>query len=31
MPEVFVVNCDSPKEIAERVENLGVTKASLLL
>lgn len=31
MPEVFGFDCYSPKEIAERVENVGVTKASLPL
>jgi formate transporter len=29
MPEVFGFDCYSPKEIAERVENVGVTKANL--
>jgi formate/nitrite transporter len=29
MAEVFGFDCYSPKEIAERVENVGVTKASL--
>ena len=29
MPELFGFDCYSPKEIAERVENVGVTKASL--
>lgn len=31
MPEVFGFDCYSPKEIAERVENVGVTKANLPL
>ena len=31
MPEVFGFDCYSPKEIAERVENVGVTKAALPL
>ncbi len=31
MPEIFGFDCYSPKEIAERVENVGVTKASLPL
>lgn len=31
MPEVFGFDCYSPKEIAERVENVGVTKAGLPL
>ena len=31
MPEVFGCDCYSPKEIAERVENVGVTKANLPL
>ena len=29
MPELFGFDCYSPKEIAERVENVGVTKANL--
>jgi formate/nitrite transporter len=29
MPELFGFDCYSPKEIAERVENIGVTKANL--
>lgn len=29
MPEIFGFDCYSPKEIAERVENVGVTKANL--
>lgn len=31
MPEVFGFDCYSPKEIAERVESVGVTKANLPL
>ena len=31
MPEVFGFDCYSPREIAERVENVGVTKARLPL
>ena len=31
MPEIFGFDCYSPKEIAERVENVGVTKAGLPL
>jgi formate transporter len=31
MPEVFGFDCYSPREIAERVENVGVTKANLPL
>jgi formate/nitrite transporter len=31
MPELFGFDCYSPKEIAERVENVGVTKANLPL
>jgi formate transporter len=31
MPEVFGFDCYSPKEIAERVENVGVIKANLPL
>jgi len=31
MPEIFGFDCYSPKEIAERVENVGVTKANLPL
>lgn len=31
MPEVFGFDCYSPKEIAEKVENVGVTKANLAL
>ena len=31
MKEVFGFDCYSPKEIAERVENVGVTKANLPL
>ena len=31
MPEVFGFDCYSPKEIAERVENIGVAKANLPL
>jgi len=31
MPELFGFDCYSPKEIAERVENVGVTKAKLPL
>lgn len=31
MPEVFGFDCYSPKEIAEHVENIGVTKANLPL
>ena len=31
MPELFGSDCYSPKEIAEKVENVGVTKASLPL
>lgn len=31
MPEVFGFDCYSPKEIAEKVENVGVTKANLPL
>ncbi len=31
MPEVFGFDCYSPKEIAERVENVGVSKANLPL
>ena len=31
MPEIFGFDCYSPQEIAERVENVGVTKASLPL
>ena len=31
MPELFGFDCHSPKEIAERVENVGVTKANLAL
>lgn len=31
MPEIFGFDCYSPKEIAERVENVGVTKADLPL
>ena len=31
MPELFGFDCYSPKEIAERVENTGVTKANLAL
>ena len=31
MPEVLGFDCYSPKEIAERVENVGVTKANLPL
>jgi formate transporter len=29
MKEVFGFDCYAPKEIAERVENVGVTKAKL--
>src|SRR5262245_4855403 len=29
MPEVFGFDCYSPKEIAEKVENVGVVKAGL--
>ena len=29
MPEIFGFDCYSPKEIAERVENVGVSKANL--
>ena len=31
MPEIFGFDCYSPREIAERVENVGVTKARLPL
>ncbi len=31
MPEIFGFDCYSPREIAERVENVGVTKANLPL
>ena len=31
MTELFGLDCYSPKEIAERVENVGVTKANLPL
>jgi formate transporter len=31
MPEIFGFDCYSPREIAERVENVGVTKAGLPL
>ena len=31
MPELFGFDCYSPREIAERVENVGVTKANLPL
>src|SRR5690349_7479389 len=31
MTEVFGLDCYSPKEIAEKVENVGVTKANLPL
>ena len=31
MPELLGFDCYSPREIAERVENVGVTKASLPL
>jgi formate/nitrite transporter len=31
MPEIFGFDCYSPKEIAERVENVGVAKANLPL
>ncbi len=31
MPEIYGFDCYSPKEIAERVENVGVTKANLPL
>lgn len=31
MPEIYGADCYSPKEIAERVENVGVTKAGLPL
>lgn len=29
MPQLFGFECYSPKEIAEHVENVGVTKANL--
>jgi formate/nitrite transporter FocA (FNT family) len=29
MPEIFGFDCYSPREIAERVEAVGVTKANL--
>ena len=31
MPQLFGFDCYSPKEIAERIENVGVTKANLPL
>jgi formate/nitrite transporter FocA (FNT family) len=31
MPDIFGFDCYSPKEVAERVENVGVSKANLPL